>query len=47
MPSREVIRFLPVDFMMAGYRGLHDLDLELAVKKVGGQIKYEASHWIS
>lgn len=47
MPSREIIRFLPVDFMMAGYRGLHDLDLELAVKKVGGQMKYEASHWIS
>lgn len=25
------------DFMIAGYRGLHDLDLELAVRKVGEQ----------
>lgn len=37
MPSREIVKLLPVDFMVAGYRGLHDLDLELAVKKVGEQ----------
>lgn len=37
MPSREIIKLLPVDFMIAGYRGLHDLDLELAVQKVGEQ----------
>lgn len=37
MPSRESVKLLPVDFMVAGYRGLHDLDLELAVKKVGGR----------
>lgn len=47
VPSRKVIRFLPVDFMIAGYRGLHDLDLELAVRKVGKQIKHEESDWIS
>lgn len=31
--------------MIAGYRGLHDLDLELAVRKVGEQC--EASDRIS
>lgn len=36
--SSEIVKLLPVNFMVAGYRGLHDLDLELAVKKVGGQI---------
>jgi len=30
-----VIKKLPVDFLMKAYHGLHDLDLELAVKKVG------------
>lgn len=45
MSSKEVIKLLPVDFMIAGYRGLHDLDLELAVKKVGEQC--EASDRIS
>lgn len=38
--SRELIRLLPLDFMVAGYRGLHDLDLELAVEKVGTQVGY-------
>lgn len=37
IPSKELVKLLPVDFMVLGYRGLHDLDLELAVKKVGGQ----------
>lgn len=45
MPSKEVVSLLPVDFMIAGYRGLHDLDLELAVRKVGEQC--EADHRIS
>lgn len=45
--SRELIKLLPLDFMIAGYQGLHDLDLELAVKKVGGQCGYEENHRIS
>ncbi|MCI8995964.1 MAG: hypothetical protein HFI31_07705 [Lachnospiraceae bacterium] len=47
IPSRELIQLLPLDFMIAGYRGLHDLDLELAVKKVGGQCGYEKNNRIS
>ena len=42
-PNKEVVKLLPVDFMIAGYRGLHDLDL--AVRKVGEQC--EASDRIS
>lgn len=38
--SSQVIEAVPLDFIIAGYRGLHDLDLELAVKKVGKQVKY-------
>ena len=38
--SRQVIEEVPLDFMVAGYRGLHDLDLVLAVKKVGEQVKH-------
>lgn len=38
IPSEEVLRILPIDFMIGGYRGLHDLELELAVKKVGKQV---------
>ena len=45
--SRELVKLLPLDFMIAGYRGLHDLDLELAVRKVGGQCGYEENHRIS
>lgn len=35
MPSSEVIERVPVDFLMKAYYGLHDLELDLAVKKVG------------
>lgn len=35
MPSSEVIKKVPVDFLMKAYHGLHDLELDLAVKKVG------------
>lgn len=35
LPSAEIIKKIPVDFLMKAYRGLHDLDLDLAVKKVG------------
>ena len=35
IPSAELIQKVPLDFLMKAYYGLHDLDLELAVKKVG------------
>ena len=35
MPSAEVIKRIPLDFLMKAYYGLHDLELDLAVKKVG------------
>ena len=35
MPSREIIKKVPVDFLVKAYGGLHDLELDLAVKKVG------------
>lgn len=35
MPSAELVKKIPLDFLMKAYHGLHDLDLELAVKKVG------------
>ena len=41
MPSKEVVRLLPVEFMFEGYPGLHDLDLQVAVQKVGQQCGLE------
>ena len=35
LPSSEVIKKVRLDFLMKAYYGLHDLELELAVKKVG------------
>ena len=35
IPSSEVIKKVPIDFLMKAYGGLHDLELDLAVKKVG------------
>ncbi len=35
IPSSEVITKVSVDFLKKAYSGLHDLDLNLAVKKVG------------
>lgn len=35
MPSSEVVVKVPVPFLKKAYPGLHDLELELAVKKVG------------
>lgn len=35
MPSAKVVAKIPVDFLMKAYYGLHDLELDLAVKKVG------------
>ena len=33
--SNEVINKVPLSFLIKAYPGLHDLDLDLAVKKVG------------
>lgn len=33
--SREVLKKVPIDFLKKAYYGLHDLELDLAVKKVG------------
>lgn len=38
--SSQVIEEVPLEFIITGYRGLHDLDLELAVKKVGEQVNH-------
>ena len=35
MPSAEVIKKIPLDFILKAYGGLHDLSIDLAVKKVG------------
>lgn len=35
VPSIEVIQKLPINFLKKTYQGLSDLDLELAVQKVG------------
>ena len=34
LPSAEVIKKVPLSFLKKAYYGLHDLDLDLAVKKV-------------
>lgn len=35
IPSREVIKRVPIAYLKKAYAGLHDLELELAVRKVG------------
>lgn len=35
IPSCEVIRKVPLEFLKKAYMGLHDLELTLAVQKVG------------
>jgi hypothetical protein len=35
VPSAEIVEKIPVRFLMKAYYGLHDLELDLAVKKVG------------
>lgn len=35
IPSVDVIKKVPISFLKKAYSGLHDLDLELAVQKVG------------
>lgn len=34
-PSAEVLKKVPIDFLKKAYYGLHDLELDLAVQKVG------------
>lgn len=35
IPSCEVLKKVPLDFLKKAYFGLHDLELDLAVQKVG------------
>lgn len=35
LPSAEIVEKIPVDFLKKAYYGLHDLELSLAVQKVG------------
>ena len=35
LPSSTLIQKVPLDFLKKAYSGLHDLELELAVQKVG------------
>ena len=35
IPSAEVLKKVPIDFLKKAYYGLHDLELDLAVQKVG------------
>ena len=35
IPSSELVEKIPVNFLKKAYYGMHDLDLELAVKKIG------------
>lgn len=35
IPSKEIIKKIPLDFLEKAYYGLHDLELDLAVQKVG------------
>lgn len=35
IPSAEVVRKIPVDFLEKAYYGLYDLELDLAVIEVG------------
>ena len=35
IPSSDVLKKVPIDFLKKAYYGLHDLELDLAVQKVG------------
>ena len=35
IPSQEVVKKIPLGFLKKAYPGLHDLELDLAVQKVG------------
>ncbi len=36
IPSREMAKCFPLEFLKTAYPGLHDLELDLAVKKAAG-----------
>lgn len=38
IPSKEVVQAVPVEYLKKAYAALHDLDLELAVEKVGAPV---------
>ncbi|MDE6701473.1 MAG: hypothetical protein K2K10_10770 [Acetatifactor sp.] len=38
LASKKVLELVPLDFILAAYHGLHDLELDLAIRKVGEQI---------
>ena len=35
IPSAVIVKKIPIDFLTTAYHGLHDLDIDLAVMKVG------------
>lgn len=35
VPSRDIVEKIPPEYLKKAYAGLHDLDIELAVRKVG------------
>lgn len=35
IPSADLLKKIPLDFLKKAYHGLHDLELDLAVQKVG------------
>ena len=35
LPSAELVKKIPISFLKKAYAGLHDLELNLAVEKVG------------
>lgn len=46
IPSSEVIKKVPLDFLIKAYNGLHDLELNLAVKKVGNGNPIPILQWL-
>ena len=46
IPSSEVIKKVPLDFLVKAYSGLHDLELNLAVKKVGNGNPIPVLQWL-
>ncbi len=45
--SKKVIEMISLEFIRAAYRGLHDLDLDLAVRKAGEQIDKKKNNMFS
>lgn len=41
LTSEKVLELVPLDFINIAYNGLHDLELDLAVKKVGDKVVCE------